>query len=105
MVSYRKTKQGEWVAFGPVNEIAAGVVTITTRAGKQKTERVVRLGRPFEVDGVEHVYGYLAPKAKSGGGHHGHRHGRSCSCSDDCCSHGCRCDSSCNCRGGPIFDC
>jgi hypothetical protein len=33
------------------------------------------------------------------------RRGRECSCDDDCCSHGCHCDSHCVCRGGNIFDC
>ncbi len=28
-----------------------------------------------------------------------------CSCTDDCCRGRCKCDSNCNCRGGPIYDC
>ena len=29
----------------------------------------------------------------------------SCSCEDDCCIPYCRCESHCNCNGGPIYDC
>jgi hypothetical protein len=35
----------------------------------------------------------------------GHTYGRHCSCTMDCCSRGCRCESHCNCRGGNIYDC
>jgi hypothetical protein len=34
-----------------------------------------------------------------------HAHRRQCSCTGDCCRSRCRCDSHCNCRGGPIYDC
>lgn len=60
-VTYRKTKTGEWVAYGPTTVVTAGAtVTVTKRSGEAKTERVARVGRPFNVGGVEMVYGYLA---------------------------------------------
>jgi hypothetical protein len=30
---------------------------------------------------------------------------RGCTCTGDCCRPRCHCDSHCNCRGGPIYDC
>lgn len=59
-ITYRKTKAGEWVAYGPADSIHPGaVVTVTKKSGETTTERVARTGRTFEVDGVEMVYGYL----------------------------------------------
>jgi len=63
VLTYRKTKDGQWVAFGPATEVTIGQVQVTTKAGKAKVELVTRLGRVFDVGGVPHVYGYLAPKA------------------------------------------
>jgi hypothetical protein len=63
MLTYRKTKNGKWVAFGPQSEVRKGWVKITTKAGKVKTEFVESTGRSFDVNGVQHCYGYLAPKS------------------------------------------
>jgi hypothetical protein len=68
-ITYRKTKQGEWVAFGPVDALHVGQVTVSKKSGETKTETVVRLGRVFQVAGADMVYGYLAPAAPS----HSHR--------------------------------
>ena len=109
MIRYRKTSRG-WVAFGPVDEVRVGAVTVTTSAGKEKPERVIRLGRPFDRDGVEHVYGYLAEREQptrprsNGNGRKRRRRG-SCDCDQPCCRPRCFCDSSCNCKGGQIYDC
>lgn len=62
MITYRKTKNGKWVAFGPAAEVRIGTVTITKRDGSTKTEIVESLGKPFDVRGVPHVYGYLAER-------------------------------------------
>lgn len=59
-VQYRKGKAGGWVLFGPAAELHSGVVSVTTRGGTTKQERVSRVSRPFDVDGVPHVYGYIA---------------------------------------------
>lgn len=62
-ISYRKTKAGEWVVYGPAAAVQAhSRVTITKRDGSTKTELIARVGRPFQVGGVAMVYGYLAPK-------------------------------------------
>jgi hypothetical protein len=63
VISYRKSKDGQWVAFGPAAEVKVGPVTVTTKDGRTKRETVASLGREFDVSGVAHVYGYLAPKA------------------------------------------
>ncbi len=61
-VSYRKTKQGEWVAFGPAMLVHTGDVEIAKRDGNMKTETVERVGRTFQVDGIDCAYGYLAQR-------------------------------------------
>ncbi len=66
---YRKTKTGTWVAFGPAAAIIAGAeLTVTTRSGAAKIEHIERVGRPFTVDGVQMVYGYLADRPAAHGG-------------------------------------
>jgi hypothetical protein len=62
-VTYRKTKTGEWVAYGPASALRVGAVTVSKRSGETKVETVARLGKPFPVDGTAMVYGYLeAPR-------------------------------------------
>lgn len=64
MITYRKTKSGEWVAYGPLSELLyTGRVTVQKANGELVQETVVRLGHPFRVDGREMVYAYLAGKA------------------------------------------
>lgn len=67
-ITYRKTKQGEWVAYGPAAEffqtigdrtIRRNYVTVTKRSGEADLRAVERTGRIFTVAGVEMVYGYL----------------------------------------------
>jgi len=58
-ISYRQTKAGAWVAFGPVADVVAGAtVTITKKDGSTKQFAVESVGRSFEVDGQDMVYGY-----------------------------------------------
>lgn len=78
---FRKTKSGEWVAFGPTSQVRPGQVTVTKANGERKTVQVARCGRPFQVDGTECVYGYIESRQarRSGGGRgwecdEGHRH-------------------------------
>lgn len=61
-IRYRKTKTGEWVAYGPAT-MALGVVHIRKADGSVAIRTVTRLGRPFTAAGEEMVYGYLAPEA------------------------------------------
>jgi hypothetical protein len=67
-IRYRKTKTGQWVAFGPADRIHAGAtVTVTKRDGSIKVEYVESVGRPFAVDGQQMVYGYLAAPLRTTG--------------------------------------
>lgn len=58
MISYRK-KGDAWVAFGPASELRVGQVTITKKDGSTNEEKIRAVSKPFDVDGVPHVYGYL----------------------------------------------
>lgn len=63
-ITYRKTRQGEWVAYGPAAALRAGAtVTVTKRSGETKAERIASVGRPFTAGGIQMAYGYLAPAA------------------------------------------
>lgn len=58
--TFRKTKQGQWVAFGPTTALRVGSVTVAKRDGSTKTVQVEKVGKSFAVDGVECAYGYIA---------------------------------------------
>jgi hypothetical protein len=65
-ITYRRTKAGDWVAFGPAGYLTGrGDVTVTKRDGTTEHRWIDRTGRPFQVNGVEMVYAYLAPRAAS----------------------------------------
>ena len=60
-ITYRRTRNNEWVAFGPADQITAGEIVVITRKDGTISRRLVEsVGRVFIVDGVEMVYGYLA---------------------------------------------
>lgn len=61
-VTYRKTKAGTWVVFGPASAVKVGRVEVVKRDGSRKTETVTGLGKTFRADGTEMVYGYLAAR-------------------------------------------
>lgn len=64
-ITYRKTKTGEWVAFGRATDITPGItVNVTKRSGETKAEQIQAIGRPFLVDGHLMVYGYLTPTTR-----------------------------------------
>lgn len=62
-ITYRKTRQGEWVAYGTTSAVRIGAVTVTKKDGSIKTEHVERIGKSFTVAGVPMCYGYLARSA------------------------------------------
>jgi hypothetical protein len=65
-VTYRKTKAGQWVAFGPVDALTPGrTVTVTKKSGETKTETIDRVGKSFAVDGRIMAYGYLRPTSRT----------------------------------------
>lgn len=59
VVTYRKTRNGEYVAYGPATIVREGVVTITKRDGSTKQVMVSGVGRTFTVDGIGMRYGYI----------------------------------------------
>lgn len=72
MITYRKTKRGEWVAYGPFsafpewNEKTTCLgVTVHKKDGTPNSETVTRLGKPFTVNGTEMVYGYLEERTRT----------------------------------------
>src|SRR5690606_14665454 len=65
-VTYRRTKSGQWVAYGPAHIVKAGsTVVVTKRDGSTKTETIEKVGKTFRVNGREMVYGYLARSTSS----------------------------------------
>lgn len=63
--TWRKTKQGQWVAFGPVGLVQTGkTAAISTRDGKVACYTVASVGKTFQVDGVACRYGYLDRERK-----------------------------------------
>lgn len=77
VVKMRKNKQEAWVVFGPSSLVNEGQVTVTLKSGATAVKTVTGVGQGFDVDGVEHRYGYLEPRvsapapsaAPSAGGH------------------------------------
>jgi hypothetical protein len=65
-ITYRKTKAGTWVAYGPLCAIQPGkTVTVAKRDGTTKQELIASIGRPFTANGQQMVYGYLTPKTQA----------------------------------------
>lgn len=62
---FRKTKAGDWVVFGPADVVKPGFVTVSKKSGHLSTEKVTGTGKPFAVDGIQMVYGYLKPQEES----------------------------------------
>lgn len=56
--SFRKTKTGEWVVFGPARLVKPGTVTVSLANGGSKTVTVASVGKTFRADGLEACYGY-----------------------------------------------
>jgi hypothetical protein len=46
--------------FGPAAAVQIGSVAVAKRDGTTKTQYVEHVGRPFQVDGVMCVYGYIS---------------------------------------------
>lgn len=60
---FRKTKTEKWAVMAPVADLEkalaeGGKVDVLKKSGDWSSFRVVSLGRPFDVDGVEMCYGY-----------------------------------------------
>ncbi len=60
---FRKTKSGKWAAMGPVETLekalaGGGIVEVQKKSGDWSKFHIASLGKPFDVDGVQMVYGY-----------------------------------------------
>lgn len=63
---FRKTKTGEWVAYGPVTSMEAGCVHAIAKANGATTDFYInRVGKSFLVDGVKMAYGYGETPARA----------------------------------------
>jgi hypothetical protein len=84
-ITYRKTRQGEWVAFGPVSAMPdlrnTSLIDVTRKDGGTDRWYVTRLGREFSAGGVPHVYAYLDRKVGKLGSSAGGIRGAMC---DEC---------------------
>lgn len=58
--SYKKTTEGVWVVCGEPHEIHEGMVPVTKRDGSVRETLIVKVSKPFLIDGKQKVYGYLA---------------------------------------------
>lgn len=99
MIKFKKLRDDAgWGVIGPASEIKLGEVTVHKANGETQQKTVIRISKTFDVQGVSHVIGYLAPSPRRGSGA-----GSGCTC--PCCKPRCLCDYTCNCRGGNIYDC
>ena len=60
MATFRRNKHGEWVVLGSVSEVHVGKVRVTRKDGDVRSVVVASLGNPFNQNGEQVVYGYLA---------------------------------------------
>ncbi|MBW3069275.1 hypothetical protein GZ998_07130 [Actinomyces sp. 594] len=70
MITFRKTKAGKWVAYGPYTELKdseGGEIEVTLKSGKTTTRKCVGLGKPFMAKGCQMVYAYLDDRGNHGG--------------------------------------
>ena len=64
-VTYRRTRHGEWVVYGPADIIRPlRDVEVTTRDGRTRIEPIASVGKAFKVDGVLMRYGYIDQEAR-----------------------------------------
>ena len=106
-ITFAKLNTGDWGLRGPASQLISGAtVTVAKKSGETKQLVVGQIlysrdGQAMATIGSSssHAYGY----------DHGHSHVRhsrnGCSCTCENCNGRCQCDSTCNCRGGNIFDC
>lgn len=62
-VTWRKTRSGEWVVYGPADSIHPDTgILVTKKDGTEEIVSIGRIGNPFDVDGRPMRYGHRAPK-------------------------------------------
>lgn len=67
--TWRKTKKGEWVAFGKAADLQAALdndlpVTMVRKDGTRQVRDLDSVGKAFTVNGTQMCYGYLRPEAR-----------------------------------------
>lgn len=87
MATWRKNREGNWVVFGPASEVVSDAwVTVTKANGSSSRTLIATTSRPFDVNGVPHVYGTPAPR-ESGAGTSSQPRQSSGQCCAECGSH------------------
>jgi hypothetical protein len=81
---FRRTQDGTWVVFGSVDEVKRGKVRVQKKDGRMSDVMVTRLGRPFNVNGIPHVYGYFESEKPSGNSGTSRNHGTRSDVCDNC---------------------
>jgi hypothetical protein len=102
-LSFSKLTTGAWGIRG--TGITIGIpLGVTKRDGsitRVVASRIIWTGD----DGTQIAQLESTPRSTAPARSASRRPGRGCSCTDDCCARGCRCEAHCNCNGGPIHDC
>jgi hypothetical protein len=63
--TYRKTAQGDWVVLACADVLKAGrQISVWKKDGTRKTETIERVGKTFQIDGIDVAYGYIARPAR-----------------------------------------
>ena len=104
MNTYSKLRDGTWGVRGLVADVKPGAtITVTKKGGQVKPELV---GNVIWTDGTVALATITKAPAKTPTpAAPGKPKRGACSCEGGCCTRVCKCDSMCNCRGGPVFDC
>lgn len=59
--TYRRTRQGDWVVLANADILKPGrEITVWKKDGTRKTEMIEKVGKTFQIDGVDVAYGYIA---------------------------------------------
>lgn len=60
-VEFRRSPVGEWLVYGPVDEVVEGTVSAVRRDGSETTVMVYRVTQPVRHDGEWRRWGHLRP--------------------------------------------
>lgn len=55
------TKDQQWAVTGPADEVKVGFVEVQRGNGEVKTERVIKVTKPYEVNGELRRMGFITP--------------------------------------------
>ncbi|GAB3251402.1 hypothetical protein [Kineosporia babensis] len=64
--TYRTTKNGAKVVYGPASQVIAGRTVAVVKANKSVEHvAIASIGKPFAVGSVQYVYGYLTAQTST----------------------------------------